>query len=335
MTKKICSFVTLLLLATTFKSHSMENPNDQKTSEGVERVGDFLLGSTQLNPVEEIMFYFTGLPAEDASHIASFLITNKNAQSLEVVAMTINSLAQVNTQLNKLINGDNFCLQLIKHLAKKFNCSDETAAMALRTEGAKKRLKYQRLFEGLFKSVTSSSIQEVPFNKKQFDGYYKRYQKYIDLNFTYKSSKHKDIDHKYTLLLFAAEGGGSNGIEKVKWLLNTKVVDINCTSTLGDTVLIFLVFAHPDVLKLLCSYPGIDINHKANNGNTALMTLCNVSSTPLFNPENMQILLDAGANPTIATNNGTTPLRMVQHYRNPIAIKMIEKALINFEKNKK
>ena len=160
MTKKINPLITLLLLVTTFNAHSMENPNDQKNSEGIERVGEFLLGSTQLNTVEEIMLHFTSLPAEDASHIASFLITNKNAQSLEDAGMTINSLAQVNKELNTLINGDHFCLQLIKHLAKKFNCSDETAAMALQTKGAKKRLKYQKLFETLFRINPQTAFQD-------------------------------------------------------------------------------------------------------------------------------------------------------------------------------
>src|SRR6266404_475016 len=146
ISKKNNFFITLLLFATTFNSYNMEQPvSEQSTFEDyIEKIGNILLGEPfrQEEP-------FT-LPPEDQNKIMGFLLFYKNSDSLEMIGQTINSLAQVNQELHKLINNTNFCLQLIKYLAQRFNCSDETAAATLQTKEAKYRLDIQKQFEKIF-----------------------------------------------------------------------------------------------------------------------------------------------------------------------------------------
>ncbi len=92
-------------------------------------------------------FPFTELSPEMQYSIINLLAKNSTATSLKEAADTINSLAQVNHDLNDLINDSHFCLRIIKHLSKQFDCSDTTAAKALKTKEAKERLKLQKLLD--------------------------------------------------------------------------------------------------------------------------------------------------------------------------------------------
>ena len=67
----------------------------------------------------------------------------KSADTLQEAAQMISSMAQVDKYLNAQINDPQVCLQLIKRLAKRFNCSDEEAAKALQIPEARRRLELQ------------------------------------------------------------------------------------------------------------------------------------------------------------------------------------------------
>src|SRR5579862_5307448 len=143
--KKTGSFIALLLLAATFnthKTHTMEPISEEPTwQDYTAYVGAILLGDAEL--VTDESSPLSQLSLEMRSKIVSFLLTGKNTNDLQTCAKTINALAQVNKNLNELINDPHFCLQLIKRLAQRFNCSDFTAVAALKTKEARQRLLLQ------------------------------------------------------------------------------------------------------------------------------------------------------------------------------------------------
>ena len=309
--KKINSFIALLLLAATFNAYSMEQPK-KVTSTPVEVIANILLGAEEFKPNK------LSLPPEDQYIISNLLFTNINANTLMSAAKAINALAQVNNELNKLINDSVFCLQLIKYLAEKFNCSDETVAMALQTYESQNRLKIQKLLEKL--------LCKKLFNEKTINSFYKKYKNYVDLNFTYQT--YGDSDFKNTPLFCVAKTSNNNSAAKIKWLLNSNAVDVNCANKFGLTPLMeCAINAQPTTVALLCNYPSININQKNNNGETALMLVCKYSSTLKFNLNNMNILINAGADLEIANNKGETPLQVVELYENQNAIDLIKDAI--------
>jgi ankyrin repeat protein len=176
----------------------------------------------------------------------------------------------------------------------------------------------QKLFEILF--------HEELFNEKEFNNFYEQYKNYVDLNFTYKIFDQADF--KYTLLMCAAKKFENDGAAKIGWLLNTNMVNINCTDKFGTTTLmICTITADPETITLLCNYPTININQKNNIGETALMWMCKRSATMLFKTDNMKALINAGADPEIADDDGDTPLEIAETYENQETIDLIEDAI--------
>src|SRR6266446_10297661 len=91
-------------------------------------------------------FAFNQLIPELKAYLIESLASMSTATTLEEATKTINALAQTNKELNQLINDPAFCLKLIKHLAQKFNCTDEKAAKTLQTKAAKERSELQSQF---------------------------------------------------------------------------------------------------------------------------------------------------------------------------------------------
>jgi hypothetical protein len=152
--KKISSLVALFVLTTTFNSHKTYTmaPEQSKNLSWVALAGGVILGGVIaykkfLSHIHEQTTEFSNLPLEIQYLIIDLLAKDSTATSLEEAAQTINSLAQVNHDLNNLINNSHFCLRIIKHLAKQFDCSDTTAAKTLKTKEAKERLKLQKLLD--------------------------------------------------------------------------------------------------------------------------------------------------------------------------------------------
>lgn len=310
MPKKTNSFIAFLLFATTFNSYSMKNPQEV-TSIPTEAIANILLGSAELTPDK------LPLPPETQYQIINLLFTTIHANTITIAGQTINTLAQINYELNALINNPQFCYELIKYLSKKFDCSDETTCMALQTQEAQKRLQIQKLFEML--------LREELFNKKEFNNFYQQYKATVDLNFTYKY--YPDLDFKNSLLICATKTN-INKAAKIAWLLNTKNINVNYANKFGITALMeCAITADHNTLRLLCNYPTININQKNNNGDTALMMLCKYSPTAQFNRQNLRVLVNAGADPDIANNKGLTPLQAVNNGNNQNAIDLITEAI--------
>ena len=329
--KKINLFITLLLFVAMLNTYSMEQPDDDKKKGWEAHVGNVLLKGKK--KLKQFLSYvhseeeqattetteqslFINLPQDMQNIIIGLLAENSSAKSLAVAARTINSLTLVNHYLHDFINEPTFCLQLIKHLAQQFNCSDETAAQALQTQEAKKRLAIQREFKLLF-------LTKNIFDEKEFNHLYEKYKNYVDLNFTYKPLK-------YTLLLSHSMSPNDVKVKtaKIKCLLSSTTINVNYANQFGETPLMACVLnAEPETIHLLCKYPTLKINQKNSKGQTALMFLCKHFDDIEFNLEKMTILLDSGANPEIADNKDITPLQEIQIHQNQKAIDLIQDAI--------
>lgn len=203
---KNTALITFLLFTTSFNTWSM----NERPSNWLLITGGVLLGaatvkmlwqepnlllqpSELLEPSEPIQpFPFTELPKEIQDQIIELLSIYTTATSLKDAARTINALAQVNKKLNQKINTPVFCLKLIKHLAMKFECSDEEVADILQTQEAKRRLTLQdELYEICSTPADTMINPNLPSIKILCD-------EGVDLNFTYATKKPKLV---YTPLM--------------------------------------------------------------------------------------------------------------------------------------
>lgn len=326
---KNSAFITLLFIAVSFNAYTMEPDNTHRESDDtansscLQLIKNALVGGT--NNLKQLLLYiysdaaeidpfpFTDLPQDMQTVIISLIIKNSTANSLKEAAYSINALAQVNHQLDDLINDPAFCLQIIWHLAEQFDCSDADAAQALHTEEAQQRLKIQQQFSLLFSPKNK-------FNEKKFEQLYEKYQDYIDIDFTYS-------ELKMTLLMLATYG--SNSATRIFFLLNIGEINVNKANSSGMTALMFSAvnFTNPETIKLLCQYPTININQQDNEGNTALMLLCKLCNTERFKLENLKVLIDAGADLEIPDDAGITPLQEVTQLGNNEVIELINDAI--------
>jgi len=123
------------------------------------------------------------LPQDQQKIILSLIFSGETAKSLEEATKTIRSLSLVNKYLNQLINHPGFCLQIIKHLAKRFNCSDMTVCEKLNTPQS-------NIIEELHKTllVLCSSAYFLPAADFA-DQINELMEAGVDLNFTFDDTK--------------------------------------------------------------------------------------------------------------------------------------------------
>jgi hypothetical protein len=271
--KKINSFIALLLITATFNAYSMKRALPTGTlimlpsGQVMQIVGDIILDNANLNTLLlEPPFEFTELPKDMQNLIIQLLTLETTATSLKTAAYTINSLAQVNKELNNLINNPEFCLQIIKHLAQKFDCTDQEATASLQTPEAKRRLQIQNQLK-LFCENTSpvkiffkiTPIKNIPTLESIIE-------QGADLNFTYTSSFYHH-HFTFTPLIFAL---GKDVILETLCAVEKNKIDINQRDLDGNTALILAVER-----KLISSIEillnaGVDPERANNIGQTPL-----------------------------------------------------------------
>jgi len=139
-------FSAIVLVLIPASILAMDAPTMRQWARWVVQAGHMLTRQTptgnaqaQLNITNDTDPFKT-LTKEDQRQIILLLSLYDTAKTLPAAAKIINSLAQVNTQLNALINDPTFCLQLTKHLAYEFNSSYEKVWSALQTECSKSNL---------------------------------------------------------------------------------------------------------------------------------------------------------------------------------------------------
>ena len=292
-TKKSNSFIALVLLATTFTNYSMKR-NPQTTMENV--IGDILLNDT---PITLKTFPFADLSNDLKNEIIYLLVATTTAQSFEVAATALSALAQVNTQLNELINNPAFCLQLIKHLARKFNCADQKVAENFSIEQAKKQLTLQNKLLDL---CQEKNPNPTILNNLLEQG--------IDLDFTYYID---DYNKMKTPLMISLMKESPLALLLLQKGANANFIDEN-----GNTMLMLAIKYRQNAIakKLIGDYNAFLINHKNNHGETALsLATHDTNNYGQYDQELIKNLLDAGADPEILSNyNGMelTPLAYME-----------------------
>ncbi len=312
-------FYTLLLLSAAFNTHktyTME-PEDVKKVGWVALAGGVIIGgyaayqqflsyihAEQEQPIEP--FRFTELPQDVQAVITSLLFAGVTATSLKEAAQAINALAQVNKELNTLINDPNFCLKTIKTLSQKFNCSNETAAEILQTKEAKNRLAIQKRFIQIIQSESNNPIRN---NLKYVcqDGF--------DLEFTYNNpTQSKYFAEKFLTPLMIASVNPQTSVIN---LLLKQGSNINQTTDKGKTALMLaaeysVVNSHMSAIKALLASPKLNINQQDEIGNTALIYAIENSSNNNYNFKNVEFLIEASADPELANHKKLTPLQAAQ-----------------------
>lgn len=313
MIKKISSFIVLILLATTFNSYSME-PEAPTSTQVTFRDYIAYVGAVLLNEVEFNQNEFSSLkdiPEEVAGKIMGFLIINKTTTSLEASAKAINALAQVNKKLNELINAPDFCLELIKRLAKKFKCSDQTVAQALHTKAAKERLALQNEFYSYAIPAKFNKNDETAnvYDYLNYEAIQALYDKGVDLSFTYTTKQ------------------GARTILRIALMHH-----------------IFPFVA--DIIKYSRAYDlqysrAYDLINQTNAQGTSLLLLCvmQVSKTKsalslVYCKHAIKFLLKNGADPELGNKKGETPLAVAQRTGNKNVIRYIENAIIKKHQKK-
>ncbi|HLC07451.1 MAG TPA: ankyrin repeat domain-containing protein [Candidatus Babeliales bacterium] len=308
-------FLTLLLLTPACTVYTMDEP-PKKTSK-TRRIaqwamiaGDLLLGNIPVQKIHLIEqtsepFAFTELPKELQNTIKVLLLTGATAKTLNEVAFTITSLAQVNRELNELINGPTFCLQIIKSLSKRFDCPDFDVCLALQIKQAKSQYELQ-------KKLLDLCIQQKEPNQQRFA--LLCYQG-VDLEFTYSYD-----NHIATPLMIAS----LNNNFMIGYLLNAGA-NVNQSNPDGITAL--MLTSQEDTTRLamnrLIISPDIVINQQDKAGNTALMyALINND-----NIKNLQRLLDKKADPELPNSAGITPLMAAQQTGDKAIITLIQNAI--------
>lgn len=274
---------------------------------------------------------FNKLLPEHRQYVIELLASNSGATTLDEATKTINALAQTNKELNQLINGPVFCLKIIKHLAHKFECSDEKAATTLQTKAAKERSELQSQFLGKLGYVALNL--NLPINddsKIQFIKNLDSFWEKVDLDYTYgvpDDIPTQDLSFCYgiTPLMLAII---AKSLPLAKILLE-KGAHINAINPCGRTALMIAVSdTNVEAVKFLLNNPHINIDHQEFEfGYTALCIACmqyesDTEEIKNAKKEIVEILLAAGANPEIGD-----PLKIAEKYGAEESYLLIEYAL--------
>jgi hypothetical protein len=294
-TKKNNILITILLLTFGYNTYTMEVA--EKPSWLTSWFRSLIFGEVVHGGAAPAPKSFTDLPKELKGIILGYLAMGANATSIEEAGQAIKSLSHVNKELNQLINDPQFCLQTIKHLAKKFNCTDETAARALATREAQRRLEIQKKAIASIEKAMEDSTEELLSQE-------------IDINFIYDNTNpsYKDKNHGKILLMYA--------------LVNNPnfIAKLNANNT---NFIINLIEKSKNV-----------INYRNHIGNTALLQFigCITNAKDISKYKDyiltiMEALLNAGADPKIANNYDTTPFTLAQRTRDQNIIDLITNAI--------
>jgi hypothetical protein len=298
MIKKTNSFIALLLLAATFNTHKTHT---------MKRVSE-----NENQPAQS--FNFTGLPSELRELIVLLLGAGSTAESVKEAGRAIKAFSLTSTELKNAINNPYNCLTIIKNLSKQFHCSDQEAAEALDTEEAKRRLNIQQQFCNI--------CMQYNFDEQAFTILYEKYKGYVDLNFVFCTDRDEEEDspgYERTLLMLAAV---KDDCHLIQILLNLGA-DINKINSEGESALtVAIYYGHINSPECLLKNTKIAIDQQNNEGDTALLTAA-LQSNDLI----IELLLNAGADPTIANYEGLTPLQAAEQTHDQETIDLIQDAI--------
>ena len=258
---------------------------------------------------------------EDVQNIViDFLIHNNFEKKPKIAAYTFNSLAVTNKRINALINKPEFSDNLIKNFAQRFYCSHETIARFLHTQQAKKRLALQYELKHLCmykESPTQSlSLFRQPLTVKLND----LIQRKVDLEFIYnlgllqRTPVMLSLDNENMLKLLLEKGANINGCNAHE-LTPLKL----CTESPIRSQ------QYQNILK----HPTLTINQQNKHGESVLLRcLMRRKYTPGIKFIVMIIrLLNAGADPELASNAGLTPMDAARRLADVTVLNIIQEKI--------
>jgi len=308
------TFIGLTLMFVITSNIFSMQPSKKSVAKWARIAGEILLGNVPVSQLSQLYspqqqidpFPFTSLPRDEQSVIITFLTSGTNAQSLKEATYSIGSLAQVNHELNELINNDRFSLNIIKHLAQRFNCSQFDVCKALQTQQAKHQCHLQKqLFDLCVQDDPNMNLFALLSNQG------------ADLEFTYTYE-----DHIATPLMIACLNNNST---LARHLLHAGA-NINHATPSGMTALMLTALTNnrSAMYQLLNGeYSGnIIVDKQDRQGNTALIYA-------ILNKNIMYVraLLAHGANPTLSNAAGLTPSKAAQQVGDEEIIDTIYKAI--------
>jgi len=302
-TKKGRLLTAFLLSAITFNNtYTMDQPEKESILGWVAVIGGVLLGAVAMKYLWQSQpdkpLSFTELPKDIQNQIIELTSLYSTAESIDIAARTINSLAQVNKELNQKINDPKFCLQLIKHLSEKFGLSNEVVAKKLHTQEAKRRLALQKELSNVCKFAFAKNIEPIK----------KLYENGADLEFTYEMP----LLAPTPLMLFIYKPSSIEEISAQKNLEQLLTLPININQAepkQGKTALMLAcrAFYQAWAITPLLNNPNIAINQQDHKGNTALMVY--LTSGEELSEQILKNFITAGADPSLANFAGKTPLQ--------------------------
>lgn len=83
---------------------------------------------------------------------------------------------------------------------------------------------------------------------------------------------------------------------------------------------------HIEVIRILVNHEGINLNLQGSSGSTALHLSCDWGHQRVI-----RLLLEKGADPTIALNNGRTPLDIARLHHEQECIALLEVRIQNMD----
>ncbi len=268
-------------------------------------------------------------------NIFRFIGTNTGGETLKKSAQIFSALICVNKFSSMHMDDDQRTLGWIKDLSKRFDCANIDVARALRTRVGKSRLVMQL---GLWLNCyPGDSYLTERIGELQTCG--------LDVNFSY--------DKQYPSPLLQCCSDLYNRDVAAHCLIDNGA-DINiCTPDGSNACLLTLLKGRSVLLNKLVEHKGFKPNHQNHNGETVLLAyLYRFIDSPDYVPGlgpvinvadvcNMITRIVAkGADPTLANNDGMTPLMIVrskmmqqEELRDKIA-ELLECAVADFELKK-
>ncbi len=136
---------------------------------------------TQLNTISNDSSPFSELPKHERNQIIFSISQFGISNDLTTTGKAINNLAQVNKELNTLINDPVIYFNISRDLANRFSCSNEEVARALQTEQAKRELFIQQELFDL--CMNKNKLNEIEMTSSLLQ----LINNGVDLNFIYKN----------------------------------------------------------------------------------------------------------------------------------------------------
>ncbi len=318
-------FLCIIFLATEIGAMKRQNPTNTPKARACKKQKIAVEEPTVEKP---ITYSFEWLSEDMQNVILDFCTKNTTAQTVEEACQTIRVLPYVNKKFNTAINNKNFSDTIIKTFSIKFNYSHEKIAQYLHTKQSQERLNLQNELKSL--CVTATPLIHNPDSEKTLNLLIERG---VDLNFTVDVTVDDKTLEKTPLMITVKNNLLIFELLVTKGaLLNIR--DIN-GCTVFNTATEYPISAYrfdsiENYVQALLNNSTLIIDQKNNRGETALLhCLINRQHNPITNVflGTIKKLLDAGADPELADNDGYSPLEAAKKLNDKRTIDLIQNAI--------